>query len=143
MTFSERLKKTMQEIGITQSQLVGMTGIGKSSISQYLSGKNVPTKERRRDIAVSLGLEGDYFEREVPLVEKLAKRSDWAIPQMKTKAAGKLMRMGHATIEDGLKQGRFDWGYAIRMPSGQYRYFINARSFAEIERIEVPEEMIF
>ena len=49
MTFGERLKKTMQEIGITQSQLVGMTGIGKSSISQYLSGKNVPTKERRRE----------------------------------------------------------------------------------------------
>ena len=46
MTFSEKLKKAMQDLNISQKQLVGITGIGKSSISQYLSGKNIPSEER-------------------------------------------------------------------------------------------------
>ena len=51
MTFNEKLKKAMQDLGISQAQLVGMTGIGKSSISQYLSGKNTPTAEGQKHIA--------------------------------------------------------------------------------------------
>lgn len=37
--FSERLKKAMDEQKVTQSDLASKTGLGKSSISQYLSGK--------------------------------------------------------------------------------------------------------
>ena len=51
MKFSEQLKAVMQQLGINQSQVVGMTGIGKSSISQYLSDSNVPTEERQKHIA--------------------------------------------------------------------------------------------
>lgn len=47
MTFSEKLKNLMSELGLSQSKLSDLTGIGKSSISQYLSGKNEPSKDRK------------------------------------------------------------------------------------------------
>lgn len=147
ISFSEKLKKAMQQLEINQAQLVGMTGIGKSSISQYLSGKNIPTEERQRNIAVSLGLVPDYFEQEEPII-KLLKSNSAVIPRIKPKHAAKMMRMTLKNIHRGLQQGEFHWGYAIRTsePGAErerYTYFINARSFANIEGIEVPPEYVY
>ena len=126
----------MGDLGITQAQMAGMTGKSRGSISQYLSGKQVPP-----EMAVKLGLVPDYFEPDEPVL-RLARQGRGVIPELRTKDAGKLLRMGHTTVEDGLKQGVFPWGYAIRKPSGQYRYFINARRFAEHEGVEIPPELV-
>ena len=53
--FADNMKKQMAVHGITQSELAKMTGIGRSSISQYLSGKNEPTDERKSVIAEAIG----------------------------------------------------------------------------------------
>lgn len=150
MTFGEKLKKAMQQLDINQAQLVGMTGIGKSSISQYLSGKNTPTEERQKNIAVSLGLDPDYFEQdEEPIIKFLKSNSASAvIPRIRPEDVAKLMRMNQQNIRKGLQQRRFDWGYAIKTsePGAEketYTYFINARSFASIEGIEVPPEYVY
>ncbi len=45
-TTSDRLKQIMNERKIKQIDLVEMTGIGKSAISQYLSGKVVPKQDK-------------------------------------------------------------------------------------------------
>lgn len=142
MDFDEKLKRVMQQLNITQAQLVGLTGIGKSSISQYLHGKNVPSEERQKNIAVSLGLAADYFGQSTDQTLKITKRKKGVVPELRTRDAGTLMRMNHKTVEDGLKQGVFEWGYAIKTSENCHRYFINAIRFAEIERIEVPPEMI-
>lgn len=136
MDFAEKLKQAMQQLGINQAQVVGMTGIGKSSISQYLSGKNVPTESRQKDIAVSLGLAANYFEQSGEPIIKLTKRNGGAIPVLRPVDAAKLLGMNHKTVEDGLKQGIFPWGYAIKTSANHHRYFINARRFAEIEMID-------
>lgn len=47
MSFSERLKQAMVERNMTQAELSALTGIGKSSISQYVSGKNEPNEIRK------------------------------------------------------------------------------------------------
>lgn len=141
MKFNEKLKQAMQELGISQAQVVGMTGIGKSSISQYLSGKNVPTAERQKNIAVSLGLEADYFEKD-DFTVRLLKKNSGGIAQIRTKDVGTLMRMNHKTVEEGLKQGVFPWGYAIKTSDNHHRYFVNAQRFAEIEGVQVPPEMV-
>ena len=39
VAFGEKLKVLMRELDLTQSELSALTGVGKSSISQYLSGK--------------------------------------------------------------------------------------------------------
>lgn len=146
MNFNEKLKQAMQQLNITQAQVVGMTGIGKSSISQYLSGKNVPSEDRQKNIAVSLGLDAEYFNQEEPVL-KLLKKNSGVIPQLHVEDVAKLMRKNHQNIRKGLQQGVFDWGYAIRTspPDAEkqtYTYFINARRFAEIEGVEVPPEMM-
>ena len=56
MTFSEKLKKAMQDLNINQAQVVGLTGKSKGSVSQYISGKQIPSEKVQCDIAVSLGL---------------------------------------------------------------------------------------
>lgn len=137
MTFSEKLKKAMQDLNITQRQLVGLTGIGKSSISMYLNNKTVPTDHRQKDIAVSLGLDPEYFAKDVvttaaPVV--VTPSADGTIQKMMVSDAAKLLGMNHNTVRKGLQQGIFPWGYAIRTSEHRWVYFINARRFAEIEQ---------
>lgn len=43
MLFSEKLKQAMQDLHLNQIQVVGLTGKSKGSISQYISGKQVPS----------------------------------------------------------------------------------------------------
>lgn len=61
MTFSEKLKQAMQELHLNQRQVCGMTGKSKGSVSQYLSGKQIPSEDVQSAIAVALGLESDYY----------------------------------------------------------------------------------
>ena len=143
MSFERKLKEAMQQLEITQKQVAGLTGIGKSSISQYLSGKNIPSEKKQSDIAMSLGLAPDYFKEDKPIEKNVRrKRTNTVIKEIRTDSAGKLMRMSHETIEKGLIQGVFPWGYAIQTSGNCHRYFINAKRFEEIEGIEVPPEMV-
>ena len=135
MNFSEKLKKAMQDLGINQAKVVSLTGKSKGSISQYLSGKQTPSTEVQRDIAVSLGLNPDYFEQETPTLE-LAKKTD-GVQTLDVMVAAKLMHMNHNTVRKGLQQGVFPWGYAIKTSENRWVYFINAVRFSEIERVAI------
>lgn len=135
MKFHEQLKAVMTELHLTQTQVVGMTGCSKASISQYLSGKNVPSEQKQRDIATALGLNADHFEQGDDMPRQIAARD--GIQTMIPADAAKLMHLDVATVRRGLQQGVFPWGYGIHMTSGKWVYFINARRFAEIEGIAV------
>lgn len=135
MNFNEKLKKAMQDLGINQAKVVSLTGKSKGSISQYLSGKQTPSAEVQRDIAVSLGLNPDYFEQETPTLE-LAKKTD-GVQTLDVMVAAKLMHMNHNTVRKGLQQGVFPWGYAIKTSENRWVYFINAVRFSEIERVAI------
>ena len=137
MKVSEQLKEAMQQLGINQSQVVGMTGICKSSISQYLSDINIPTEERQKHIAVSLGLAPDYFSKENKQVVAFSKQAlNEGIQRLDVMVAAKILGMTHTTVRKGLQQGVFPWGYAIKTSANRWTYFINAKRFAEIEGIE-------
>ena len=51
----------MQELNLNQRQVVTMTGKSKGSVSQYLSGKQIPSEDVQSAIATSLGLASDYL----------------------------------------------------------------------------------
>lgn len=137
--FSNKLKSAMQQLGINQARVVSLTGKSKGSISQYLSGKQTPSVEVQRDIAVSLGLAPDYFEKdESPDVKIIPKKSNSnTIRQLPVPDAAKLLGMNHNTVRKGLQQGVFPWGYAIHTSEHRWVYFINAARFAEIEGIAI------
>ena len=55
-TLAIRLRKAMEEQNIKQIELTEKTGIPKSAISQYLSGKFVPKQDRLTVLAVALNV---------------------------------------------------------------------------------------
>lgn len=135
MEFSEKLKEAMQDLDLNQKQVVGMTGKSKGSISQYLSGKQIPSEKAQSDIAVSLGLNPDYFKNEEnPASFRIPRKA--TIPRLDVMKAAQLMGMNHDTVRKGLQQGVFPWGYAIHTSENRWVYFINAKRFVEIERID-------
>ena len=136
MKFHERLKAVMTELHLTQTQVVGMTGCSKASISQYLSGKNTPSEQKQREIAEALGVDPDYFHWDDTQPRKIAAKD--GIQTLDVNTVAKLMHMNHNTVRRGLQQGVFPWGYAIKNPAkNTWVYFINARRFAEIEGVAV------
>lgn len=133
MTFGEKLKKVMYDLELNQSQVCRLTGKSKGSVSQYLSGKQIPSKSVQSDIAVSLGLAEDYFVD----VDKSMLTERGEIPKLSVCDAAKLLHMNHTTVRKGLQQGVFPWGYGIRTSDNRWVYFINAKRFAEIEGIAI------
>ncbi len=139
MKFSEKLRKAMKELNLTQAQMVGLIGKSKASISQYLSDKQVPSEAKQREIAVALGLEEDYFfelDDRMVVLPPLEVRNG-IIPRLSVMDAAQMMGINHQTVRKGLQQGVFPWGYGIHTSEHKWVYFINARRFAEIEGINV------
>ena len=122
----------MKELGLKQSNLSDLTGIGKSSISQYVSGKNEPTRERKQEIARALGVQEDYFDS---LITTAMVQHDGAVNLPVTTAA-KLMRKSKEWVMQGLRDGVFPWGYAVKLTN--WSYFISSVKFTEYTGIEVP-----
>lgn len=132
MTFADKLRDLMKELDLTQSKLSDLTGIGKSSISQYLSGKNEPSKGRKQEIARALGVQEAYFEMFEPIATI---QCDNAVNLPITLAA-KLMKKSKEWVMQGLRDGIFPWGYAVKLKN--WSYFISSVKFTECTGIEVP-----
>ena len=139
MTFSEKLKKVMQELHLNQTQVCGMTGKSKGSVSQYLSGKQIPSENVQSDIAVSLGLTPDYFSKADEMAVVMPKKvlADGKIKRLLPEEVAPLLGMDKRTVRKGLQQGVFPWGYAVKTSENRWSYFINANRFAAIEGVTV------
>lgn len=137
MKFAEKLKKAMQELNLNQRQVVTLTGKSKGSVSQYLSGKQIPSEDVQSAIASSLGLASDYFTKddERLVILPASEVKDGKIPRLLPEVAATYLGMDKATIRKGLQQGVFPWGYAVQTSEHRWAYFINARRFAEVEGI--------
>ena len=131
MSFAEKLKSLMQQQGLTQAQVKKLTGIGASSISQYVSGKNEPSNARKKEIAVALGVQENYFDTFLPE----AKIQNGAI-NLPVKTAAKLMGKSADWVMQGLRDGVFPWGYAVKLT--KWSYFISAVKFTEYTGISIP-----
>lgn len=133
MTFSEKLKRTMQELNLNQKQTCGLIGKSKGSVSQYLSGKQIPSRKVQSDIAVALGLDPNYFEEGQVPSEPKEPIIVGRIRKMLPEEAAIYLGLSKDTVRKGLQQGVFPWGYAIKTSGDRWTYFINANRFAAIE----------
>lgn len=136
MKFKDALLNAMCELGLNQRQVCGMTGCSKASVSQYLSGKNVPSEQKQREIAEALGLQSDYFTWPEPEpATKAVQRG--VMKRMLPETAAKLLGISKEAVRKGLQDGVFPWGYGIHMESGRWVYVINEQRFIEIEGIAI------
>lgn len=132
MSFAEKLKALMGELNLSQSKLSDLTGIGRSSISQYLSGKNEPSKDRKKEIARKLGVQEDYFDT----FETAATVQHDGVFNLPVTLAAKLMGKSKEWVKQGLRDGVFPWGYAVKLTN--WSYFISSVKFTEYTGIQIP-----
>lgn len=137
MKFKDALLNAMCELGLNQRQVCGMTGCSKASVSQYLSGKNVPSEQKQREIAEALGLQSDYFTWPEPEAQHTKTIQRGAMKRMLPETAAKLLGISKEAVRKGLQDGVFPWGYGIHMESGRWMYVINEQRFIEIEGIAI------
>lgn len=132
MSFAEKLNNLMIELDLSQSKLSNLTGVGKSSISQYLSGKNEPSKERKKEIARKLGVQEDYFDT----FEAAVTIQHDDVVNLPISLVAKLMKKSKEWVMQGLRNGVFPWGYAVKLKN--WSYFISSVKFTEYTGIKVP-----
>lgn len=128
--FKDLLNKAMSDLNLTRTELSEKTGISKSSISYYLSGKIEPSEKKQKEIAMSLGLPSCYFE---DVVEQSLNTIEKLLPEQ----VAKVMGLSKETVRTGLQQGVFSWGYAIHTSKNRWVYFINKRKFEEKEGVKI------
>lgn len=59
------------------------------------------------------------------------------ISTIPVREAAEITGMSAETIQAGLIQGRFPWGYAIQTSKDRWRYWINAQKFCAIEMVDL------
>lgn len=140
--FGANLKRIMSEKNFTVTKLSQVSGVGKSSISQYLSGKNVPSADRIHVLADSLGCTIEELAA-IPVGEKVIRKTPSGnsseVFNVPVEMAAKLMHKKNNFVYEGLQQGVFPWGYAVKT-SSQWSYFISSVKFTEHTGIPVSME---
>lgn len=122
--FVQRVKQVMTEQGISQSELVKLTGISRSGISQYLSGKNIPRQKALTAIANALNVTSEW----------LTEGSD---KKMTVKQAAELMGVSPQFIRVALQQKELPFGAAVKVGKERYTYYISPKKFTEYTGIKL------
>jgi transcriptional regulator with XRE-family HTH domain len=127
--FNELLKKAMIERDISQTQLSALSGIGKSSISQYLSGKNIPSDKAKKKLADALDISVDYFNG---LTVHLDTVPDGChLKNVTVEYAAKLLGKSKQFVRVSLQKGIAPFGFAVKMTGDKYSYHISPKKFYE------------
>lgn len=108
----------MKEKGISQADLVRLTGISRSGISQYLSGKNIPRQEKLNAIAYALNVSPEW------LVESDNKK-------ITVQFIADLMNTTPQTVRIGLQLGELPFGVAYKVGGKRYTYLFYPEKIKE------------
>lgn len=125
--FSEKLKKAMDERDMSQSQLSALSGIGKSSISQYLSGKNVPTDKAKKKLADALDVSVDYFNGETVHLDPVP--DGCKLKNVSVERAAKLLGKSKQFVRVSLQRGIAPFGFAVKGTGDKWSYHISPKKF--------------
>lgn len=115
MSFAKNLKKAMNERNMTQSELAKQIDKGKSSISQYLSGKNIPKDDVKQKIADALDCTIEYLDSEVH-----EKDNGSGIRNISVAEAARRLGKPQQYIRIGLQNQRLHFGTAVYVKRWSY-----------------------
>jgi transcriptional regulator with XRE-family HTH domain len=129
MSFSEQLKKAMLERNMNQAELSALTGIGKSSISQYISGKNEPKEIALNKIAEAL-------DCSVAFLNGTTECSDMTIDPKGLKnvpvdQAAKMLGKSRQFVRVALQRGIAPFGFAVKLSGERFSYHISPKKLNE------------
>jgi len=116
----------MQEQHLSQTDLASITGIGKPSLSQYLSGKHTPHKQRVSEIATALGVASERLtaqsrstEHEAPPIISHQKVS--------IEEAARMLGKSKQFVRVALQNGVAPFGFATKVSGSVYDYHISPK----------------
>jgi transcriptional regulator with XRE-family HTH domain len=124
--FHVNLKTAMEKRGVNQKELSLMTGIGKTSISQYLSGINKPHPKYIKLLSEALECDYDYLSR---AQRKDAPPKPVSIKNISISDAAERMGKSRQFIRISLQQGVAPFGFAVKCEGGQWSYHISPAKF--------------
>lgn len=124
MSLANRLKQAMNENRINQVELAALIGKGKSSVSQYISGKNVPKDDVQQKIAEVLGCTVEWLNEDAD-----AEEPD-VFKNVPVEVAAKRLGVCPQSVRVALRQGTAPYGYAW-MTRTKYHYHISLKKLDE------------
>ncbi len=120
MSFAEKLKKRMDEQMVTSAELAYKTGICKSSISQYLSGKNIPGQGNLDKICNALNCCWDIGNATLERTPSEREQKNISIKQ-----AAFLLGKSEQFVRVGLQKKILPFGSAVKISGNKYTYHIS------------------
>lgn len=126
MSFASRLSEVMKEKQISQNELAVKIGKGKSSISQYLSGKNIPRLEVQKQIAEVLDCTVEFLNQE----ELEENYTCTGTTNITVKEAAKRLGKCEQFVRVALQTGVAPFGFAVKNKS-MYSYHISSKLLDE------------
>ena len=126
MSFARRLKQAMAEREISQVELAAQIGKGKSSVSQYLSGKNVPKHDVQEKMAQVLDCTVEFLNSEVSEKDT----SPDGLYNIPVAEAAKRLDKSEQFIRVALQAGTAPFGFAARNKT-KWSYHISPKKLNE------------
>lgn len=124
MSFAKQLKQVMDEKQITQAELAARIGKGKSSVSQYLSGKNIPKADVQEKIAEVLNCTVESLNSEV------LDDGDIHLKNVPVAEAAKMLGKSEQFVRVALQTGVAPFGFAVKNKT-VYSYHISPQKLKE------------
>ena len=121
--FIENVTQLMNERGISQAELSRLSGLPRSSISQYLSGRNKPRNKALDAIAEALGVKAEDLTA--------------GDTRLTVKIAAELMGVSEQFIRLSMQQQLLPIGTAVKLTGSKYTYYISPKLFTEYTGIKV------
>lgn len=137
--FAKRLKEAMAAQNVSQAELSKITGISRSGISQYLSGKNIPSRQRITVLAAALGVTEEWFESEGDSADD-TNFDSCALANVPVAMAAKLMGVSEEFIRIGLQRGTLPFGYAVKINGSRFTYYISPKKFTDHTGVVINSE---
>lgn len=130
MDFADKLRFAMQKKGISQSELSSITGISKSGISQYLSGKNLPKDILIEKLESALDCKLTISNAKIEI--QTEKAIQFSTKKITIRKAATVMHISEDTLSEKLKNGEFPFGFANKTEgSSKHSYYISPKKFYE------------
>ena len=125
MSFASNVRNKMNELEMKPVELARIIGKNKSSISQYLSGKNIPKNDVKEKIAKALGCTVEDLEKEVE--QDLNINTCNNVPIWK---AALLLHKSEEFVRVSLQMGTAPFGFAAKKKS-KWSYHISPKKLKE------------
>lgn len=121
---SKQLKKLMSDAGMSQKMLSDATGLSKSTISQYLSDKRIPSNEIKQKIAAALNCSVERLNIEDTIETQV---NDHCVS---VKECARRIGKSQMFVRVALQKGSAPFGFAVQNKK-RWTYHISPKKLSE------------